>query len=162
MDRSKIDDLLSSWISGNISVTSSSAALLYLVLAYAAQVRSESAQDTHRSKSFFYHGRRLALMELTEYPTMETAQAFTLISLYMLGSCRRDGAYLNLGIAISAAKSMGYHRSEAAFPQCEEDRRLRYEYVPMCRIPGIANGIYGNIGSEYGVLYAITIYFFAP
>ncbi|UKZ86516.1 uncharacterized protein TrAFT101_002342 [Trichoderma asperellum] len=125
MDRSTIDDLLSRWISGNISVTSSSAALLYLVLAYAAQVRSESAQDTHRSQSFFYHGRRIALIELTEYPTMETAQAFTLISLYMLGCCRRDGAYLNLGIAISAAKSLGYHRPEAAFSQCEEDKRLR-------------------------------------
>lgn len=104
---------------------SSSAAILYLVLAYAAQVRSESAQDLSRSQSFFHHGRRIALMELTEYPTMETTQAFTLICLYMLGCCRRDGAYLNLGIAISAAKSLGYHRAEATFVQCQADKRLR-------------------------------------
>ncbi|UKZ53339.1 hypothetical protein TrVGV298_007131 [Trichoderma virens] len=77
------------------------------------------------TSSFFYHGRRIALIELTEYPTMETTQAFTLISLYMLGCCRRDGAYLNLGIAISAAKSLGYHRPEATFTQCEENKRLR-------------------------------------
>ncbi|KAL7946791.1 hypothetical protein V8C42DRAFT_352305 [Trichoderma barbatum] len=125
VDRSFIENLLSRWINGDISVTSRGAAILYLVLAYAAQTRSASAQDLHRSQSFFYHGRRIALMELTEYPTMETAQAFTLISLYMLGCCRRDGAYLNLGIAISAARSLGYHRPEATFTQCEENRRLR-------------------------------------
>lgn len=42
---------------------------------------------------------------------------FTLIRLYMLGDCRRNGAYLNLGIAISAAKSLGCHQPEAAFSQ---------------------------------------------
>lgn len=125
MDRFSIESLLGRWISGNISVTSSGAAILYLVLAYAAQTRSASAQDLHRSQSFFYHGRRIALMELTEYPSMETAQAFILISLYMLGCCRRDGAYLNLGIAISAAKSLGYHRVEATCTPCQEDKLLR-------------------------------------
>ncbi|KAL7905440.1 hypothetical protein GGI35DRAFT_471665 [Trichoderma velutinum] len=125
MDRSYVENLLSCWINGDISVTSSSAAILYLVLAYASQVRSNSAQDYHRSQSFFYHGRRIALLELTEHPSMETTQAFMLISLYMLGSCRRDGAHLNLGIAISAAKALGYHRPEATFVQCEENKRLR-------------------------------------
>jgi hypothetical protein len=125
MDRSTVENLLSRWISGGISVMSSSAAILYLVLACAAQTRSESTQDLYRSQSFFYHGRRIALVELTEYPSKETAQAFMLISLYMLGCCRRDGAYLNLGIAVSAAKSLGYHRPEATFPQCQEEKQLR-------------------------------------
>ncbi|KAK4065284.1 transcriptional regulator family: Fungal Specific TF [Trichoderma harzianum] len=125
MDRSYVENLLTCWINGNISVTSGSAAILYLVLASASQIRSNSAQDHHRSQSFFYHGRRIALLELTEYPSMETTQAFMLISLYMLGSCRRDGAHLNLGIAISAAKALGYHRPEATFTQCEENKQLR-------------------------------------
>lgn len=125
INRATVENLLSRWISGNISVASSSSAVLYLVLAFAAQVRSASALDAHRSRSFFYHGRRIALLELTEYPTIETVQAFSLISLYMLGCCRRDGGYLNLGTAISAAKALGYHRAESTFPQCLEDRRLR-------------------------------------
>ncbi|KAK4083836.1 transcriptional regulator family: Fungal Specific TF [Trichoderma aggressivum f. europaeum] len=125
MDRSYVENLLSCWINGNISVTSGSAAILYLVLASASQIRSNSTQDCHRSQSFFYHGRRIALLELTEYPSMETTQAFMLISLYMLGNCRRDGAHLNLGIAISAAKALGYHRAEATFTQCEENKQLR-------------------------------------
>lgn len=119
MDLSTIDNLLSRWVSGNISVTSSSAALLYLVylvLAYVAQVRSESAQDAYQSQSSIYHGQRIALMESTVYPTMETTQAFMLISLYMLGSCRRDGAYMNLGIAVSAAKSLGISSIRSCFP----------------------------------------------
>lgn len=125
INRATVETLLSRWISGNISVTSSSSAILYLVLALAALIRSASALDEHRSRSFFYHGRRIALLELTEYPTMETVQAFSLISLYMLGSCRRDGGYMNLGTAISAAKALGYHRAESTFPQCPEDRLLR-------------------------------------
>lgn len=81
--------------------------------------------DIHRAQSFHDRGRQIALLELTNDPSLETAQAFILISLYMLGCSRRNGAYFNLGIAISAAKSLGLHRNEtnADFP--ESEARLR-------------------------------------
>ncbi|KAH8122973.1 hypothetical protein LI328DRAFT_169900 [Trichoderma asperelloides] len=83
------------------------------LLAYAAQVRSESAPDTHRLQSFFYH----------------ESYHFTLIRLYMLGDCRRNGAYLNLGIAISAAKSLGCHQPEAAFSQTTNSSEDRSDLI---------------------------------
>lgn len=81
--------------------------------------------DVQRAQSFYDRGRHIAALELTNDPSVETVQAFMLISLYMLGCSRRNGAYLNLGIAISAAKSLGFHRDEtnADFP--ESEGRLR-------------------------------------
>ena len=110
-DRSYIEGLFRRWTGGTLPVTSGCAAVLYLVLAYAAQARCASSTDLHRSQAFFNHGRHIALAELTNEPKRETTQAFLLISLYMLGCSRRNGAHLNLGIAIGAARSLGYHQS---------------------------------------------------
>jgi hypothetical protein len=109
-------------------MNSGSAAIMYLAIAYAAQARCSTAMDVHRAQSFYNRGRQIALLELTHDPTLETVQAFILISLYMLGCSRRNGAYLNIGIAISAAKSIGCHRDEtnAQFP--ESDGRLRWDH----------------------------------
>jgi hypothetical protein len=89
--------------------------------------------DVHRAQSFYDRGRQIALLELTNDPSLETVEAFILISLYMLGCSRRNGAYLNLGIAISAAKSLGCHRHEANANFPEQKARLRWEYTPALK-----------------------------
>ncbi|EAU33154.1 predicted protein [Aspergillus terreus NIH2624] len=83
--------------------------------------------DVFFISSFYQQGRRLALLELTNNPTTETIQAFTLISIYMLGCSWRNGASLNLGIAISAAKSLGYHQdtTNSAYDMKERHRRAQ-------------------------------------
>lgn len=83
--------------------------------------------DAHRAQSFYDRGRQIATLELTDDPSVETIQAFILVSLYMLGCSRRNGAYLNLGIAISAAKSLGFHRDETNAGLPESEGRLRLE-----------------------------------
>jgi hypothetical protein len=82
--------------------------------------------EKRRAHSFYHHGRHIALLHLTDDPSLETVQAFILISLYMLAGSRRNGAFLNLGIAISAAKALGLHRVETnrSFPVGEA--RLRF------------------------------------
>ncbi|KAL4896110.1 hypothetical protein BDV59DRAFT_191355 [Aspergillus ambiguus] len=81
--------------------------------------------DVFFVSSFYQHGRQLALLELTNDPTIETIQAFTLISIYMLGCSWRNGASLNLGIAISAAKSLGYHQDDTNSVYDREERHRR-------------------------------------
>lgn len=110
-------------------MTSGCAAVLYLVLAYAAQARCDSTTDLHRSEVYFNRGRQIALLDLTNDPKMETVQAFLLISLYMLGCSRRNGAHLNLGIAISAARSLGYHHSAS---KTDNDRDEQIKCVYEC------------------------------
>ncbi|KAL5359376.1 hypothetical protein BJX96DRAFT_183725 [Aspergillus floccosus] len=83
--------------------------------------------DVFFISSFYQQGRQLALLELTNNPTNETIQAFTLISIYMLGCSWRNGASLNLGIAISAAKSLGYHQdtTNSVYDMKERHRRAQ-------------------------------------
>ncbi|KAJ5383412.1 hypothetical protein N7517_001323 [Penicillium concentricum] len=124
-ERSHIEGLLHRWINGLIPMKSGSAAVLYLVIACGAQISSSNMLDNLRAQSFYHHGRQIALLELTNYPSVETVQAFVLISIFMLGCSRRNGASLNLGIAIGAAKSLGYHQSDANSAYDDNERRQR-------------------------------------
>lgn len=104
---------LQDWINGFFANNTPTSAIFYLVMAIGAQNRATHALDDRRSKLYFDHGRQLACLGLMEDPSMATIQAFTLMTFYMLAACRRNGAYLNLGIAARAAYSMGLHRQAA-------------------------------------------------
>ncbi|KAL3456972.1 fungal-specific transcription factor domain-containing protein [Aspergillus heterothallicus] len=138
------ETLLDHWVHGTLNANRGSEAVLYLILAYAAQAQSSTVLDRRRAHSFYHHGRHIALLHLTDDPSIETVQAFILISLYMLGCSRRNGAFLNLGIAISAAKALGLHRQETnrSFPASEARLRerlwatLRYHDLFFCAMMG--------------------------
>ena len=84
--------------------------MLFLVLALAAQARSSGSTDQKLAQHYFYHGRQSAVLHLTDEPVLETVQAFSVTHLYLLACSRRNAAFLSLGIAISAAKALGFHR----------------------------------------------------
>lgn len=126
-DRPHIDSLLETWVNDQSALSSGHAAVFSLVIACAAQLRSANLVDKLRAQSFYHHGRQLALLELTNNPSIETIQAFTLICIYMLGCSWRNGASFNLGIAISAAKSLGYHQDHTNSGYSIQERRRRYE-----------------------------------
>ncbi|KAJ0418645.1 fungal-specific transcription factor domain-containing protein [Aspergillus carlsbadensis] len=144
IDPPSAESLLTHWIQGTLDTHRGSEAVLYLILAYAAQAGASSALEKRRAHSFYHHGRHIALLHLTDDPSLETVQAFILISLYMLGCSRRNGAFLNLGIAISAAKALGLHRAETnnSFDGGEARLReriwatLRYHDLFFCAMIG--------------------------
>ncbi|KAL3496327.1 fungal-specific transcription factor domain-containing protein [Aspergillus germanicus] len=144
IDPSTAEALLTHWIQGTLSTNRGSEAVLYLILAYASQARASNSVEKRRAHSFYHHGRHIALLHLTDDPSLETVQAFILISLYMLACSRRNGAFLNLGIAISAAKALGLHRKETneGFPVGEARLReriwttLRYHDLFFCAMMG--------------------------
>lgn len=114
IERHKAEDLFRQLVDDAEGMKNESKAVIFLVLAYAAQARSNSVLDYHLAQHYYQHGRRIALLELTDEPRLETVQAFLLLCLYMLACSQRNGAYLQLGIAISAAKSLGMHRDMLA------------------------------------------------
>ncbi|KAJ5621138.1 hypothetical protein N7510_005122 [Penicillium lagena] len=122
-NRSHIQGLVDCWVNRTLSGSSSNATILYLVIAYAAQTRSASEADKRISQGCFHHGHQLAVLELTSEPSIESVQSFLLISLYMLGCSQRNGAHFNLGIALSAARALGYHRMHAEVEQKNELRK---------------------------------------
>ncbi|KAF0330582.1 filamentous growth regulator 27 [Colletotrichum asianum] len=82
-------------------------AAFYLVLAIGYQSAEEDL-----ASSYFEYARNTALTNLSGNINVPTIQTFILVTLYMLGSCQMNGAFLFFGIAVRAAYSIGIHRTE--------------------------------------------------
>jgi hypothetical protein len=97
-----------------------------VMLAIGAQCcRSEPAMVT-AEKFFFARGQRVAFAGMLEDPSLELVRVFTLMSFYMLGACRRNTAFMYLGVAVQAAVAVGLHNEEAysTAPEAEREKRL--------------------------------------
>jgi hypothetical protein len=124
-DRLYAQNLLQEWLEHDDDFDVACKAVLFLTFAIGAQARSAGTEDRHRAQYFFRRGREIALLELTDEPRLETVHAFILISLYLLASSKRNAAHLNLGIAISAAKSLGIHQLKMSDEYQDTEGRSR-------------------------------------
>ncbi|KAF7157122.1 hypothetical protein CNMCM5623_001110 [Aspergillus felis] len=113
---------LANWVENPTGDEDTVSSIFYLVLAIGVQV-SEINQDL--AEQYFISGRQLAFSAFTETPSLYTIQSYVLISMYMLGACRRNGAFMNLGIALRAAYAVGIHRKDANALFCARERRAR-------------------------------------
>ncbi|KAJ5085676.1 hypothetical protein N7532_010447 [Penicillium argentinense] len=113
---------LANWVGNPTGDEDTVSSIFYLVLAIGAQV-SNVHQDV--AERFFGSGRQLAFSAFQETPSIHTIQSYILVSMYMLGACRRNGAFMNLGIALRAAYAVGIHRKDANALFCGRERRAR-------------------------------------
>lgn len=113
---------LADWVENPSGDEDTVSSIFYLVLAIGAQV-SNTNQTV--PEQYFVSGRQLAFSAFTETPSLNTIQSYVLISMYMLGGCRRNGAFMNLGIALRAAYAVGIHRKDANALFCGQERRAR-------------------------------------
>lgn len=84
-------------------------ASLYLMLAIGFQVRGASRDDLVLASKYFNQGRQMAFEKMLEDPTINLARAFTLLAFYMFGACRRNSAFMYLGVAAKSADILGLH-----------------------------------------------------
>ncbi|KAL4774054.1 hypothetical protein BDW60DRAFT_215479 [Aspergillus nidulans var. acristatus] len=113
---------LANWIGNPTGDEDTVSSIFYLVLAIGAQVSDTNQAQAER---YFVSGRQLAFSAFTETPSLYTIQSYVLISMYMLGACRRNGAFMNLGIALRAAYAVGIHRRDANSLFTTRERRAR-------------------------------------
>lgn len=113
---------LANWVQNPRGDEDTVSSIFYLVLAIGAQV---STTNQTVPEQYFVSGRQLAFSAFTETPSLYTIQSYVLISMYMLGACRRNGAFMNLGIALRAAYAVGIHRKDANALFCGRERRAR-------------------------------------
>ncbi|KAJ5315984.1 hypothetical protein N7476_006291 [Penicillium atrosanguineum] len=113
---------LANWVGNPTGDEDTVSSIFYLVLAIGAQV-SDINQD--QAEQYFSSGRQLAFAAFQETPSIHTIQSYILVSMYMLGACRRNGAFMNLGIALRAAYAVGIHRKDANALFCGRERRAR-------------------------------------
>lgn len=74
----------------------------------------QSSPDGHRfSQLSFRRAQRAAFTGMLEDPNIDVVRAFLLMAFYMLGACRRNAAFMYLGIACRAAVSLGLHSHDS-------------------------------------------------
>ncbi|CAI7591232.1 unnamed protein product [Penicillium bialowiezense] len=113
---------LANWVANPAGDEDTVSSIFYLVVAIGAQV---SSIDQTVAEQYFGSGRQLAFSAFQETPSIHTIQSYILVSMYMLGACRRNGAFMNLGIALRAAYAVGIHRKDANALFCGRERRAR-------------------------------------
>jgi hypothetical protein len=110
-------------------VSDVSSAVSYLVVAIGMQQAGEEA-----AQLYFEYARDQALANLNGNLSVDTVQAFILVTLYMLCACQINGAFLFFGIAVRAAYSIGVHRTEVNSRFGSETHRQRDRLWKSLRI----------------------------
>jgi hypothetical protein len=126
-DSSWFMEQLPEWVDDSSRSRRLESPIFYLVVAIGAAARAQEPADDFTAEYYFSYGRHQAIANLMGNPSILTVQAFALITWYMVTACRRNGAAMNIGIAVQAAYALGIHRHEAnvAFPRDEGIARER-------------------------------------
>lgn len=82
---------------------------LYLMIAIGAQSQGTNASDTQRAKKYFTQAQKMAFIDMLQDPSLNMVKIFLLMAMYMLGACRRNTAFMYIGIASKAATILGLH-----------------------------------------------------
>ncbi|KAM0327412.1 hypothetical protein ACHAQA_005698 [Verticillium albo-atrum] len=125
----RLHDDIALWASQDADLYNISSGVHYLVLAIGYQ-----ATDKDLALSYFEFARHIAMANLTGNETVSTIQACVLITVFMLGSCQTNGAFLFCGIAVRAAYSIGVHRTEINARFGSETKRQRDRLWKSLRI----------------------------
>lgn len=102
-------------------ITPEKRATIELVLAIGARCESSDGSKG-RAKVYFRHAQQLIFAEMLSNPSVDMVRALVLLAFYLLADCRRNTAFLYLGIAARAAVSLGLHSRVSYL-----DGSLRYQ-----------------------------------
>ncbi|KAI1614550.1 hypothetical protein EDD36DRAFT_231214 [Exophiala viscosa] len=102
-------------------------AALDLTLALGGQCRASGPSDLRYASKCFLRAQKAALAGYLEDPCLDMVRCFLLMAFYMLGACRRNAAFMYLGIASQASSALGLHVTEQYrhFKQHDQGIRLR-------------------------------------
>lgn len=106
---SEVEDLLLESTNPDFQMSSCRRAIVDLILAIGAQCSKSTAISQQIERSFSCRAQRYAFSGMLEDPNIDMVRAFTLMAFYMLGACKRNSAYMYLGVASRAAAAIGLH-----------------------------------------------------
>ncbi|PYH49724.1 fungal specific transcription factor domain-containing protein [Aspergillus saccharolyticus JOP 1030-1] len=120
-------------------------ALLSIVIAVGAQASKPHPSADRAEKFFFACAQRSAFAGMLENPSMDLVRLFLLLSYYMLGACRRNAAFMYLGVAVRAAVALGLQLTDLAgtVPTTEQDLRARV-WMSLCVLDLLVSSILGR------------------
>ncbi|KFA46121.1 hypothetical protein S40293_03774 [Stachybotrys chartarum IBT 40293] len=103
------------------------AAIVDLAIAIGSQSGDTSPSGLQHSQRHFARSQNMAFQGMLLDPSVDLICVFLLMSFYMLGACRRNGAFMYLGVAARSAHALGMHVPESYhhLDVAEQDFRLR-------------------------------------
>jgi len=102
---------------------SSQSSLANLVLAIGAQGAPSGHVQTKIEKECLTLAQTVAFSGMLENPSLGMIKVFLLLAFYMLGACRRNAAFMYLGVAVRAAHALGLHNPETCNMLSENTRK---------------------------------------
>lgn len=121
------------------------AALRDIMIAIGAQTSKNGFALMRVERFFFRRAQQCAFAGMLENPSLDLIRLFILMSFYMLGACRRNAAFMYLGVASRAAAALGLHLT--SFTQLEADEQQKRQVNCRGCSLFLTNMI---LGREYG------------
>lgn len=103
--------------------------LANLIIAIGAQCSKTEVITVQIQSFFFARGQQQAFAGMLEDPNLDLVRAFLLMSFYMLGACRRNAAFMYLGVATQAAVALGLHSKDSYDSLTVDQRSKRYQLL---------------------------------
>ncbi|KAF1736960.1 putative transcriptional regulatory protein [Beauveria bassiana] len=119
-------------------------------IAIGSQCKS-SLESQQTSQAYFRHAQRKAFSGMLEDPNIDIVRVFLLMAYYMLGSCRRNSAFMYLGIASRAAVSLGLH-SKDTYDDNSAHRNNRLKiWMSLCNLDMTVSSLLGRPAATSGL-----------
>ncbi|OQE72390.1 hypothetical protein PENNAL_c0097G09401 [Penicillium nalgiovense] len=123
------------------------AAIVDLMIAIGAQSLPNDRKTLQVERFYFARGQRRTFANMLEDPSVDLVRVFLLMSFYMLGACRRNTAFMYLGVASRAAVALGFHADfPAPLNPDESDKRNERTrlWMSLCILDLLVSSILGR------------------
>ncbi|KAE8382977.1 hypothetical protein BDV26DRAFT_277672 [Aspergillus bertholletiae] len=121
---------------------------VYMMIAIGAQCKGRTQEDLLCAARYFCQARKMAFGGFLEDPTVYMARDFLLMAFYMFGACRRNAAFMYIGVAARTSLVLGLHISGQHRQMPAEDRARRLRIGKSIRVLDlVSSSILGRPGS---------------
>ncbi|RAQ46321.1 hypothetical protein AFGD_000634 [Aspergillus flavus] len=121
---------------------------VYMMIAIGAQCQGRTQEDLICAARYFCQARKMVFGGFLEDPTVYMARDFLLMAFYMFGACRRNAAFMYIGVAARASIVLGLHVSGQYRQMPAEDRARRLRIGKSIRVLDlVSSSILGRPGS---------------
>jgi hypothetical protein len=109
--------------------SSTKLALASLIIAIGAQCSKTESTTVQVESFFFARGQQQAFEGMLEDPNLDLVRTSLLMAFYMLGACRRNAAFMYLGVATQAAVVLGLHSEDSYDSLAADQHSKRYRLL---------------------------------
>ncbi|KAH7367040.1 hypothetical protein B0T11DRAFT_49889 [Plectosphaerella cucumerina] len=114
--------------------------IIDLAISIGGQCCETTPKSLYHAQRHFERGQKLAFEGMLLDPSVDMICVFLLMSVYMLGTCKRNGAFMYLGVAARSAHALGLHVPESYQHLEAGEQMFRSQVWKSLRILDIAIG----------------------